>query len=254
MNSNPNIRTTNKRRAFTLIELLVVIAIIGLLATITLPALKGFGRSNVTSVGTRQILDDIAYARQLAISGRTTVYMMFVPTNIAAVFPAYSQNQAALRSLTNLYDGQYRSYALFADRMVGAQPGQSDPRFLTDWKRLPEGLLFAPYKFINGYDHQNPLSSGFQRAQLPFPDARQRVPGLFVPHLAFNSMGQLANGRDVLIPIAEGNVLYQLNEAGDPLINSPADVVLTPPNNFTNSHIRVNWLTGRARLERTPLP
>ena len=67
--------------AFTLIEMLVVISILGILAALVVPALKNFGNSNVTISASRQLLDDVARARQLAISQRTTVYMVFVPTN-----------------------------------------------------------------------------------------------------------------------------------------------------------------------------
>ena len=73
--------TFNLRSAFTLIELLVVISIMGLLAGLAVPALKNLGKSNVNISAQRQLLDDVAHARQLAVSQRTTVYMVFVPTN-----------------------------------------------------------------------------------------------------------------------------------------------------------------------------
>src|SRR5437867_235631 len=66
--------------AFTLIELLVVIAIIGILVAIALPTVNSF-KPNPVAVASRELLDAVARGRQLAISHRTTVYLVFVPTN-----------------------------------------------------------------------------------------------------------------------------------------------------------------------------
>src|SRR5580698_1225546 len=66
---------------FTLVEMLTVIAIIAIVAGMAVPLLKNYGKSNVNVTASRQFLDDIGRARQLAMSQRTTVYMVFVPTN-----------------------------------------------------------------------------------------------------------------------------------------------------------------------------
>src|SRR5437764_8346420 len=108
--------------AFTLIELLVVMAIIALLATIGLPALKGFGKGTGLAGAQRQLLQDLGLARLSAINGRTTVYMVSVPTNIVGRF-ADQTDPKILRQLTNLISGQYTAYALLSGRTVGDQPG-----------------------------------------------------------------------------------------------------------------------------------
>src|SRR5260370_25072480 len=124
-------------RAFTLIELLVVIAIIALLAGIGAPLLRGLNKSNAIVAANRQLLDDLAYARQRAISDHTTVFVLFVPPCPWLAFnpPAPSGCPAQLNQLniqlTNLFGGQYTTYALFALHSIGDQPGRPSPRYLT---------------------------------------------------------------------------------------------------------------------------
>src|SRR5215471_300874 len=93
-------RSPSQFNAFTLLELLVVISIIALLAGLAVPIFNNF-KPNAVQAGTRQLLDDVARARQLAISQRTTVYMVFVPpTNFMNIWndPMASSWTAADRS------------------------------------------------------------------------------------------------------------------------------------------------------------
>ena len=232
--------------AFTLIELLVVIAIIGLLMAVGIPAFKGFGKSNAIAAADRQLLDDLAFARQRAIAEHTTVYVVFLPpakSTFSSSFPVAQQTQ-----ITNLLQQQYATYAFFVERSVGDQPGIPSPRYLTAWKTLPEGIFIATGKYFD----KNYASgvTNFEFRSFPFP-AVTNTPLLSMPYLAFNHLGQLSgggreNGSEV-IPLARGSIFYDANLNADVLENPPG-------NSATNSsmwhHIRIDGLTGRARVEQ----
>lgn len=161
-------RQSSIGNAFTLIELLVVISIIGILAGLSVPVLKNLGKDNAQISAVRQILDDVARARQLAISRHTTVYMVFVPTNFfdlryqlpngtvsrGALYPdginsiaSITNRQAALIALTNLIPDQLSGYNFISLGQVGDQPGQHQWHYLSDWQTLPEGSFVAAAKF-----------------------------------------------------------------------------------------------------------
>src|SRR5689334_871365 len=90
-------------RAFTLIELLVVIAIIGILASVGIPAIKGMSKTNGIAAADRQLLDDLAYARQRAMADHTPVYVVFIPPSVINFTPT---DPGVNRSVTNLYGNQ----------------------------------------------------------------------------------------------------------------------------------------------------
>jgi len=252
------IATGRPRRlaAFTLIELLVVMAIIALLATIGLPVLKGFGKGTGMAGAQRQMLQDLGLARLSAINGRTTVYMVFVPTNIFDSIARVTDTKT-LQQLTNLITGQYAAYALLSTRTVGDQPGRWNPRYLSEWKRLPQGILIPPYKFDPAFaSAADPYLRSFSMATnppLPFPTGKSLL--LFpVPYIAFNSQGQLASGRDELIPLAEGSIFFTKNQNGQYVYSKDDVPVINPPLNYTNHFIRINWLTGRASVDEATRP
>jgi prepilin-type N-terminal cleavage/methylation domain-containing protein len=241
-------------RAFTVIELLVVIAIIGTLAAIGLPVFKSFSKSNATISATRQLLDDVALARQRAIASRSDVYLVFVPPNVTAYLGNSIFSPADLRVLTNLAEGQYASYALFASRQVGDQPGRSSPRYLTGWKTLPQGTFIATNKFSANPKYIVNGVSPFQRdISFPFPSTGSRL-SLPLPYIGFDYQGRLISARDAgseIIPLARGSITPVIDANGQ-YVSQPAEVLEIPPfNSITlSNHVRIDGLTGRTRVER----
>jgi len=235
------------REAFTLLELLVVLAIIGLLAAIGLPKLKGIGQANAGISAQRQLLDDIALARQRAIANRSDVYLVFVPRQIINFDPSTYATAREKRVFTNLLAGQYTAYALVAARQVGDQPGVNTRHYLTDWRTLPAGMFISTYKFGNIPDALG--VKPFATNSIPFPLATSTAINL--PSIAFNYLGQLASDTDEVVPLVRGSIFYH-RDANGQLDRQAPDILESPAGNSTNvyNHIRIDWLTGRARVEQ----
>ncbi|MGA2241008.1 MAG: prepilin-type N-terminal cleavage/methylation domain-containing protein [Verrucomicrobiota bacterium] len=213
--------------AFTLLEMLVVIAILGIIAGLTVPVLKNFAKSDATLGASRQLLDGVARARQLAISRRTTVYMVFVPTNFwidsSGTFPNSDTHSwwgnlasALQTAVTNLADRQLSGYNFLAYGAMGDQPGQHPWHYLDRWQNLPENTFIAWAKFTNSpglpgqpytiTDLINPNKPGTPYQiwgfhvtnNFPFPtetgtnvNPPRITVGIILPYIAFNYLGQL---------------------------------------------------------------
>lgn len=226
----------HRRRAFTLLELLVVVAIIGLLAGLAVPGIKGMSQGKALGSAHQQLTDDLNRARQEALRLRTTVYVVFAPTNVWGSFASVQSQvdrmitqtgvaperfrQQAMRTFTNIALGVYHSYALLVEREVGSQPGRSFPKYLgPGWQSLPDGVIVSPRLFLDSVplqagDRENHVLHELPQRDFTFPiaefptDAMPPVPMRFI---AFGPDGRLsvdemnlawrANGRpDLTLP------------------------------------------------------
>jgi prepilin-type N-terminal cleavage/methylation domain-containing protein len=267
--------------AFTLLELLVVLGIIGLLAAITLPAMKGMRQTNAMASANRQLLDDLGAARQRAIKDGTVVMVLFLPPASTANASAFAPLSAQQKNI--LLRGQLTHYGMLAERAAGDQPGRRRPRYFTHgggvWRSLPDGVFIPVWKFpkpLGGGGTNAPVftalfpiglsPAGFIPAfdeinGVPIPNIANGIDNILMPYIAFNARGQLvkydaASGTfklsndDAIIPLARGSIFLARNTDLS-LAWSEPDVAEKPPGNSVENYnlIVIDKLTGRARIE-----
>jgi len=258
---------TNTKPGFTLIELLVVIGIIAPLATLGMGVLKGFNAVNVIQAANRQLMDDINRARNSAQNERTTIYMVFVPPLDSFPIGGLTTNVLARRSLTNRMLGQFTSYNFVALRSPGDQPGRGKARYLSEWKTLPQNVYIttnefqmraAPLWLAQAKTSQS-TNMPFTYLPVPFPTATS--PAIEMPCIAFNYRGGVQGPDpekprqvDEIITIARGSMIPAVDKNGKPVLAAP-EIVETPHGNSTNNpYVRIDWITGRARIEEPTQP
>lgn len=255
-------------RGFSLAELLVVIGIIAAVSVISLPAIRGLGRSNTMTSAAQQLLDDLALARYRAIVGRTTVHVVFVPEyNQIQNRNVPGMNDADKKLFERLKTGSQTTYALYAERTVGDQPGQRTDRYLTDWRSLPDGVFIATdeFRLMRGppFDRFADVERPFAYSNtIPFPRETTPLGNNNIPlmRIAFDQNGSLLQYeggfesgtrvyRTEYIHLAQGSVFTARNDRGG---ITEFSVREAPPGNSTNNYhrIRIDPLSGRARLER----
>lgn len=246
----------------------MVIAIVGFIAALTLPHVHGFGQANSMSAATRQLLDDVALARQRAMVNRSSVYMVFLPPEFWTI-PQY-QNTPLNRQETNLLMHQYAAYALISIGSVGDQPGQHFAHYITDWRTLPDGVFIAPFEFTLTNNNSsfmyvnttNTLSGTVNSSTLyqwktvnvPFPSIYQAnsVP---LPCIGFSPQGGLTTPfTNQYIALARGSIFYPTDTNGVPLLGPP-NLLENPAGNDTNNPnlIQIDWMTGRPTLMQNQL-
>src|ERR1041385_136506 len=247
----------------TLLEVLGVIAVIGFLSAAAIPAIRSYTPDPLV-VASRQLLNDLAFARQRAIADHTTVFVVFIP----ALDNLRPELRAELppSEIQRLLAGQFVSYALYEKRGVGDQPDLATPLYLTDWKPLPPGTAIARQKFGVGVEPAAqtispdlyPTFDYINSGKIYFNPQNGFYPSGFssFPTVAFDYQGRLVShweawhGFDCVIPLTRGTVNLVPGTNGYAPV--PATFTEDPPGNWNTSQTQVviDGPTGRARLVR----
>ena len=259
---------TRRRRAFTLLEMLVVLVIIAIIAGLTLPHIRGNTESVAINAACRQLVADLSYARQRAISQRSTVAVVFLSPDIFGtdlLGGNLSANEKA--EIKRLQGGVFTHYALYQYRRVGEQPGTRETDgYITEWKSLPDKTFIDPDEF-NANSTFFKYSGGNPAPKFRFPFSSSppiNFGGLGFPYVAFDHEGRCITvdrdetgaGKAVFesnLNVARGSIFVSRDANG--VVNSISDYDVTqiPPDNATNNVIYINGLTGRAKRLETRL-
>ncbi len=105
-------------RGFTLVEMMVVVILIAILMMVAIPVFQGANRGGRTRTAIFQINSTVSLARQLAITRRQNIHILF-PDSEAP----YDEETISMA---------YTSYALYGER----------DGYLSEWRELPPGVVF----------------------------------------------------------------------------------------------------------------
>ena len=163
------------RAGFSLVELLIVIAIIGLMAGVSVPAFLTFMKSFRLRTAGRQILGDLNYARQEAITKSRDTYVFFdAATASYDIVLSNMQNGTTLAGVTSARLRPVGKLAKFVDLTETAPTGATGTVFqtasLTAISPRPNPSAGAP-------TYAGPASYSSQTAVVFRPNGSVTTPG-----------------------------------------------------------------------------
>jgi len=174
---------------------------------------------------------------------------------------------------------QLNAYALYAEFLPGDQPSQPSRRWLTNWKRLPEGFYFGP-QFIQAMHDTAEMSGAkrldFSRLKNGHDDGSDPANGIparrmRLPYIMYNSRGELSargNPGEIRVgtfqlALTEGGV-FQPEKAAKFITDQAgqkfefyghnivaADAPEVPEEFQKHTWLQINGLTGRADVLET---
>lgn len=223
------------RTAFTLVEMLVVMGIIGILLSISVPALISLSSSNRSTQAIIQVTETFERARDFAISRRTYVWVAFCN-------PDSSGNRPAAVAMIASGDGTLGGVSL---TQASPSPKYAVPN--------AAGLMLA--------DKIQLLKNCFLQSEIPSGNTLEaRLPGI-PPNSSSASDGPVftitggaypnfVSAMSVMFtPTGEAKVSSSISEALQVVVIPTRGAESNPvKNNVAASAVRVYGLTGRVKV------
>jgi type IV fimbrial biogenesis protein FimT len=138
-----------RQEGFTMIELMAVILILGVLIAVGMPAMRRITQATGLQGASRQVSSTLSLARQLAITQRTNVRVVFPNSATVSANPVASNNT-------------YTAYSVMASN----QGTGATWYYVGKWEFLPVGSVF-----LSGSGAAGSLdnSSSLLQATMPYP-------------------------------------------------------------------------------------